>query len=48
MKSITIALWISLFALAAAGGLKMADQSVDSVQFNSGLGDDDNGDILDP
>ncbi len=40
MKSITIALWISLFALAAAGGLKMADQSMDSVQFSSGLGDD--------
>ncbi len=36
MKSLTIALWISLFALMSFGGYETADRSVDSVQFSSG------------
>ncbi len=48
MKSLTIALWISLFALMSSGGYETADRSVDSVQFDSGTeGSSDDG-RLDP
>ena len=44
MKSMTIALWISLFALMTFGGFETAGRSFDDVQFNSSMsGSSDDG-----
>ena len=48
MKSLTIALWISLFALMTFGGFETADRNMNDVQFNSGLDDTDDGSHLSP
>jgi hypothetical protein len=48
MKSLMIALWISLFAFMSFGGFETADRNIHDLQCNTGLGDDDAGGTLNP
>ncbi len=48
MKSLTIALWITLFSLIGFGTYSAADPGFGDVQFSSQLGDDKDNDFSTP